>query len=129
MSNTRCHPPEVVQEQLNFITFIFLSVKTTPVIQPKDQLIIANFENLQRALFSRCFGMSDTTNITLKKNLDGIIQYCHRNLAFCQDLEKNNNELSQNSKEESSDGNEDTSDKIHKSIWDIVARRLFMILI
>lgn len=59
---------KIMPEQLDFIKVNLLLSKATSLIQPKNQLVIANIKNLYtKALLSRCFKMYDGTSITLRK--------------------------------------------------------------
>ena len=68
-------------EELQFIRIQFLPHNTTPLIQPMDQQVIANFKNLYtKFLFRRCFDVTESTNLTLKefwKNHFDIVNCLH----------------------------------------------------
>ncbi|XP_053129291.1 tigger transposable element-derived protein 1-like [Hemicordylus capensis] len=69
MDNAPAHPPgleEDLAEEFKFIRVIFLPPNTTPLIQPMDQQLIANFKKLyMRELFRRCLDMMDGSGIIL----------------------------------------------------------------
>ncbi|XP_069172253.1 tigger transposable element-derived protein 1-like [Procambarus clarkii] len=51
-----------------FITIKFLPPNTTPLLQPMDQKVIANFKKLyMKALLERCVDVTDNTGLTLKE--------------------------------------------------------------
>lgn len=70
MDNAPAHPPSLVDnmdEDMAFIQVKFLPPNTTPLIQPMDQQVIANFKRLYtKALFSRCFQVTNDTDLTLR---------------------------------------------------------------
>ncbi|XP_064089091.1 tigger transposable element-derived protein 1-like [Macrobrachium nipponense] len=65
------HPPSVEEDLLDKFKFIkvkFLPANTTPILQPMDQQVIANFKKLYtKAMFQRCFEMTEGTNLTLRE--------------------------------------------------------------
>ncbi|XP_034958419.2 tigger transposable element-derived protein 1-like [Zootoca vivipara] len=70
MDNAPAHPPGLEDDLLpdfRFIKIMFLPLNTTPLLQPMDQQVIANFKKLYtKELFRRCFEVTDTTNLTLR---------------------------------------------------------------
>ena len=58
MDNAPAHPPGLednLLEEFNFIKVMFLPPNTTPVRQPMDQQVIANFKKrYTKELFRRC---------------------------------------------------------------------------
>ncbi|XP_045615135.2 tigger transposable element-derived protein 1-like [Procambarus clarkii] len=61
-----------MQEELfpenQFITIKFLPPNTTPLLQPMDQKVIADFKKLyMKALLERCVDVIDNTELTLKE--------------------------------------------------------------
>ena len=71
MDNAPGHLPGLednLLQEYNFIKIEFLPPNTTPLIQSMDQQVISNFKKLYtRALFQRCFDVTDATNLTLKE--------------------------------------------------------------
>ncbi|XP_064090690.1 tigger transposable element-derived protein 1-like [Macrobrachium nipponense] len=71
MDNAPAHPPSVEEDLLDEFKFIkvkFLPANTTPILQPMDQQVIANFKKLYtKAMFQRCFEMTEGTNLTLRE--------------------------------------------------------------
>nr|XP_061813016.1 tigger transposable element-derived protein 1-like [Nerophis lumbriciformis] len=73
-SNTKAwvtpHPPsleEELQGDLEFIKVKFLPPNTTPLLQPMDQQVIASFKKLYtKALFTRCFPVTNDTDLSLR---------------------------------------------------------------
>ncbi|XP_043259296.1 tigger transposable element-derived protein 1-like [Colletes gigas] len=69
MDNAPAHPPSLqndLLEEYNFIKIQFLPPNTTPLLQPMDQQVISNFKKLYtKALFERCFEVTEGTNFTL----------------------------------------------------------------
>lgn len=70
MDNAPAHPPSLeddLTEEFDFIKIIFLPPNTTPLIQPMDQRVIANFKQLYtKFLFLRCFEVTNDTALTLR---------------------------------------------------------------
>ncbi|XP_057693507.1 tigger transposable element-derived protein 1-like [Corythoichthys intestinalis] len=64
------HPPsleEELQGDLEFIKVKFLPPNTTPLLQPMDQQVIASFKKLYtKALFTRCFPVTNDTDLSLR---------------------------------------------------------------
>lgn len=71
MDNAPAHPPNLeddLLEDLEFIKVKFLPPNTTPLLQPMDQQVISNFKKLYtKALFQRCFEVTEGTNLTLRE--------------------------------------------------------------
>lgn len=70
MDNAPAHPPDLedeLVEEFDFIKVKFLPANTTPLIQPMDQQVISNFKKLYtKALFERCFEVTNETELTLR---------------------------------------------------------------
>uniref|UniRef100_UPI00358F173F tigger transposable element-derived protein 1-like n=1 Tax=Myxine glutinosa TaxID=7769 RepID=UPI00358F173F len=70
MDNAPAHPPgleEDLEEEYSFIKVKFLPPNTTPLIQPMDQQVISNFKKLYtKAMFQRCFEVTNETELTLR---------------------------------------------------------------
>ncbi|XP_040286123.1 tigger transposable element-derived protein 1-like [Bufo bufo] len=70
MDNAPAHPPALVDDmdaEYDFIKVKFLPPNTTPLLQPMDQQVICNFKKLYtKALFTRCFNVTEETSLTLK---------------------------------------------------------------
>ena len=70
MDNAPAHPPgleEDLTEEFDFIKIKFLPANTTPLLQPMDQQVIANFKKLYtKFLFQRCFEVTSETQLTLR---------------------------------------------------------------
>ncbi|PNF37791.1 hypothetical protein B7P43_G10140 [Cryptotermes secundus] len=67
MNNAPAHPPGLQDdpEEFKFIKIQFLPPNTTPLLQPIDQQVISNFKKLYtKALFKRCFEVTEGTNLT-----------------------------------------------------------------
>ncbi|XP_064116192.1 tigger transposable element-derived protein 1-like [Macrobrachium nipponense] len=71
LDNAPPHPPgleEDILAEYSFVKILFLPPNTTPLLQPMDQHVIANFKKLYtKHLFKRCFDITDTTNLTLRE--------------------------------------------------------------
>nr|XP_020670660.1 tigger transposable element-derived protein 1-like [Pogona vitticeps]XP_020670661.1 tigger transposable element-derived protein 1-like [Pogona vitticeps]XP_020670663.1 tigger transposable element-derived protein 1-like [Pogona vitticeps] len=69
MDNTPAHPPSLVEDiDEDFIRVKFLPPKITPLLQPMDQQVISSFKKLYtKALFTRCFNITEETSLTLKE--------------------------------------------------------------
>ncbi|XP_039632281.1 tigger transposable element-derived protein 1-like [Polypterus senegalus] len=71
MDNAPAHPPGLeddLLEEFDFIKVKFLPPNTTPLLQPMDQQVISNFKKLYtKALFQRCFEVTEGTNLTLRE--------------------------------------------------------------
>lgn len=71
MDNAPAHPPgleEDLLEDFRFINIMFLPPNTTPLLQPMDQQVIANFKKLYtKELFRHCFEVTNCTNLTLRE--------------------------------------------------------------
>lgn len=71
MDNAPAHPPGLeddLLEEFKFIKVNFLPPNTTPLLQPMDQQVISNFKKLYtKALFQRCFEVTEGTNLTLRE--------------------------------------------------------------
>lgn len=70
LDNAPAHPPsleEELQGDLEFIKVKFLPPNTTPLLQPMDQQVIASFKKLYtKALFTRCFHVTNDTDLSLR---------------------------------------------------------------
>ena len=70
MDNAPAHPPGLednLTDEFDFIKIKFLPPNTTPLIQPMDQRVIANFKQLYtKFLFQRCFEVTNNTELTLR---------------------------------------------------------------
>ena len=70
MDNAPAHPPGLeddLTDEFDFIKIKFLPPNTTPLIQPMDQRVIANFKQLYiKFLFQRCFEVTNDTELTLQ---------------------------------------------------------------
>ena len=70
MDNAPAHPPgleEDLTEEFDFIKIKFLPANTTPLLQPMDQQVIANFKKLYtKFLFQRCVEVTSETQLTLR---------------------------------------------------------------
>ncbi|XP_069961022.1 tigger transposable element-derived protein 1-like [Cherax quadricarinatus] len=71
MDNAPAHPPnldDLIFEEFGFITVKFLPPNTTPLLQPMDQQVIANFKKLYtKAMFHRCLTVITDTHLTLRE--------------------------------------------------------------
>lgn len=71
MDNAPAHPPGLeddLLEEFKFIKVKFLPPNTTPLLQPMDQQVISNFKKLYtKALFQRCFEVTEGTDLTLRE--------------------------------------------------------------
>lgn len=71
MDNAPAHPPALqdeLVEEFKFIKIHFLPPNTTAFLQPMDQQVISNFKKLYtKALFERCFEITEETNLTLRE--------------------------------------------------------------
>lgn len=69
MDNAPAHPPGLeddLMEEFDFIKIKFLPPNTTPLLQPMDQQVTANFKKLYtKYLFQRCFEVTNDTELTL----------------------------------------------------------------
>lgn len=69
LDNAPAHPPDLEDcliGNFDFITIKFLPPNTTPLLQPMNQQVIANFKKLYtKALFQRCFEVTTNTQLTL----------------------------------------------------------------
>lgn len=84
LDNAPAHPPnigEYLEEEFDFVQVCYLPPNTTPLLQPMDQQIISNFKKLYtKALFRKCFDITNDTNLTLKefwKNHFNILNCVH----------------------------------------------------
>ncbi|XP_023238521.1 tigger transposable element-derived protein 1-like isoform X3 [Centruroides sculpturatus] len=70
MDNAPAHPPGLQEDlvgESSFIKVIFLPANSTSLIQPIDQQVISNFKKLYtKAMFQRCFEMTNETELTLR---------------------------------------------------------------
>ena len=70
MDNAPAHPPSLkdeMHEKCEFITVKFLPPNTTPLIQPMDQQVIANFKKLYtKYLFKKCFDVTSDSELSLR---------------------------------------------------------------
>ncbi|GCC36385.1 hypothetical protein chiPu_0014879 [Chiloscyllium punctatum] len=71
MDNTPVHPSGLGEDlvgEYSFIKVKFLPPSTTPLIQPMDQQVISNFKKLYtKAMFQRCFEVTNETELTLRE--------------------------------------------------------------
>ncbi|XP_069161518.1 tigger transposable element-derived protein 1-like [Procambarus clarkii] len=71
LDNAPAHPRQLQDDlfpENQFITIKFLPPNTTPLLQPMDQQVIANFKKLyMKALLERCVHVIDTTELTLRQ--------------------------------------------------------------
>ncbi|PNF40558.1 hypothetical protein B7P43_G07603 [Cryptotermes secundus] len=71
MDNAPAHPPDLqddLHDEFKFIKIQFLPPNTTLLLQPMDQQVISNFKKLYtKALFERCFEVTEGTNLTLRE--------------------------------------------------------------
>ncbi|XP_069182767.1 tigger transposable element-derived protein 1-like [Procambarus clarkii] len=71
LDNAPAHPCQLQDDlfpENQFITIKFLPPNTTPLLQPMDQQVIANFKKLyMKALLERCVHVIDTTELTLRQ--------------------------------------------------------------
>ncbi|KAI5614410.1 hypothetical protein C0J50_8997, partial [Silurus asotus] len=71
LDNATAHPPDLGDEleaEFDWITVKFLPLNSTSLIQPMDQMVIANFKKLYtKHLFRKCFYMTNSSNLTLKE--------------------------------------------------------------
>lgn len=71
MDNASAHSADLeddLLEELNFIKIKFIPPNITPLIQPMDQQVISNFKKIYtKALFQRCFEVTEGTNLTLRE--------------------------------------------------------------
>lgn len=70
VDNAPGHPKNIQEElnnEFNFIKFVFLPPNTTSLIQPMDQMVISNFKKTYlKLLFEKCFETCDTMSVSLK---------------------------------------------------------------
>ncbi|GCC34411.1 hypothetical protein chiPu_0012884 [Chiloscyllium punctatum] len=70
MDNAPAHPPGLEEDlvgEYSFIKVKFLPPNSTPLIQPMDQQVISNFKKLNtKAMFQRCFEVTNETELTLR---------------------------------------------------------------
>ena len=82
LDNAPAHPPTLeddILEEFKFIKVLFLPPNTTPILQPMDQQVIANFKKLYtKHLFRQCFDITENTNLTLHEFWKG-----HYNIVNC----------------------------------------------
>ena len=68
MDNAPAHPPNLMEElpdESSFIKVHFLPPNMTPLLQPSDQQVIANFRKLYtKALFRKCFEATFSSDVT-----------------------------------------------------------------
>jgi len=71
LDNAPAHPPNLeddILEEFSFINVLYLPPNTTPLLQPMDQQVIANFKKLfTKHVFRRCFDVTENTNLTLRE--------------------------------------------------------------
>lgn len=71
LDDAPAHPPglqESISEDFRFIEVKFLPPNTTPLLQPMNQQVIANFKKLYtKAVFKKCFDVTSDTELTLKE--------------------------------------------------------------
>ncbi|XP_068211756.1 tigger transposable element-derived protein 1-like [Palaemon carinicauda] len=63
LDSAPAHPPD-----FSLIKVLYLPPNTTPLLQPMDQQVIANFKKLYtKHLFKRCFKVTESTHLTLSE--------------------------------------------------------------
>ena len=71
LDNAPAHPAGLENDLLGEYSFIkikYLPPNTTPLIQPMDQQVISNFKKLYtKAMFQRCFEVTNETELTLQE--------------------------------------------------------------
>ena len=71
LDNAPAHPPNLeddILEEFSFINVLYLPPNTTPLLQPMDQQVIANFKKLfTKHVFRRCFDVTENTNLTFRE--------------------------------------------------------------
>ena len=71
LDNAPAHPSgleDTLMKEFQFIKIEFLPPNTTPLLQPLDQQVIANFKKLYtKALFQKCFDITENTQLTLRE--------------------------------------------------------------
>ena len=71
LDNVPAYPPSLkndLVDEFNFIQVKYLPPNTTSIIQPMDQQVIASFKKLYtKALFRKCFQVTNDTQLTLKE--------------------------------------------------------------
>ena len=71
LDNAPGHPPNLqddILDEFNFIKVLYLPPNTTPLLQPMDQQVIANFKKLYtKHLFRKCFDVTDNMSLTLRE--------------------------------------------------------------
>ncbi|XP_068245377.1 tigger transposable element-derived protein 1-like [Palaemon carinicauda] len=69
LDNAPAHPlglENIIHPHFSFIKVLYLLPNTTPLLQPMDQQVIANFKKLYtKHLFRRCFEVTESTQLTL----------------------------------------------------------------
>ena len=95
MDDAPAHPPALVDDldaELDFIKVKFVPPNTTPLIQPMDQQVTASFKKFYvKALLSRCFQITNDTDLTLREFWKN-----HFNIIHCiSPINKAWNEVSQ----------------------------------
>ncbi|GBM08269.1 Tigger transposable element-derived protein 1 [Araneus ventricosus] len=82
MDNSPAHPPDLqdhLLEEFKFIKILFLPPNTTQLLQPMNQQVLSSFKKLYtKALFERCFEVTEVTNITLRE-----FWKCHFHIVAC----------------------------------------------
>lgn len=94
LDNAPAHPPGLeanIHPDFSFIKVLYLPPNTTPLLQPMDQQVIANFKKLYtKHLFRRCFEVTESTQLTLREFWKG-----HFDIVQClKMIEKAWNEVS-----------------------------------
>ncbi|XP_068246504.1 tigger transposable element-derived protein 1-like [Palaemon carinicauda] len=75
LGNALAHPPGLkanIHSDFSFIKVLCLPPNTTPLLQPMDQQVIANFKKrYTKHLFRRCFKVTESTQLTLRDFWNG----------------------------------------------------------
>ncbi|XP_068229669.1 tigger transposable element-derived protein 1-like [Palaemon carinicauda] len=81
LDNNPLHPPgldDIIHADFSFIKVLYLPTNTTPLLQPMDQQVIANFKKpYTKHLFKRCFKVTESTQLTLRKFWKGHFDIAH----------------------------------------------------
>ncbi|XP_068203666.1 tigger transposable element-derived protein 1-like [Palaemon carinicauda] len=71
LDNAPAHPPgleDIIHPHFSLIKVLYLPPNTTPLLQPMDQQVIANFKELYtKHLFKRCLELIESTQLTLRE--------------------------------------------------------------
>ncbi|XP_068237016.1 tigger transposable element-derived protein 1-like [Palaemon carinicauda] len=69
------HPPgleDIIHPDVSFIKVLYLPPKTTPLLQPMDQQVVANFRKLYtKHLFRRCFKKKLWPPVVAERDFEG----------------------------------------------------------